>query len=259
MRRWWILFLFVICVGCQPQWTFAVLGDASIGQNGETDPTVLARAVEAINRTDAELVLFSGDLVYGRTVDGEETRRQYAKAKDILRGLRARLLIVPGNHDVDGARGQEFWNLRFARVPWTHEHRGWTFIGLNTEEKPPRRIQFDRQKDWLTQQLMRSKTPEHMVVLMHQPVWPHLAPGNRYHSTPRPDLHDLFKEYKVVGVFSGHEHTFQQEQRDGVLYVTSGGAGAELLPGSQYHFLLVHVRGRRLEVEKIDLSATKQR
>ena len=56
----------------------------------------------------------------------------------------------------------------------------------------------------------------------------------------------------IRGVFSGHEHLYSYQERDGIRYYTSGGAGAPLYAaperGGFHHFLRVSVNGTHVEV-----------
>jgi hypothetical protein len=46
--------------------------------------------------------------------------------------------------------------------------------------------------------------------------------------TVRDDFHDLFVQYDVDIVFSGHDHQYYRALRDGIYYVITGGGGAPL-------------------------------
>lgn len=226
---------------------FAVLGDASPAAVKDPPSRVLVQAVEEINQTGAELVLFTGDLVCGRTLRRDDTRRQFDEAKSALDRLRAKLLIVPGNHDVDGAGGREEFERHFGAAPWSFTHRGWTFLGLSTEEPGTRGLIAGEQRQWLERQLADAQSK--LIVVMHRPVWPTLLPEHRYHSLPQPELHELLARHSAAAVFCGHEHHYQQQSKDGVQYLITGGAGASLLPDGYHHFLLATVKGGRLSVE----------
>ncbi|MHA1568931.1 MAG: metallophosphoesterase family protein [Alphaproteobacteria bacterium] len=254
MKRWLPLLLLFCCLGCERSWSFAVLGDSS--PDGIDDPPsiILRRAVMRINQTDAELVLFTGDLVHGRTTQIKDTQRQYADVKNVLTTLRAPLLIVPGNHDVDGAGGAENWRRLFGPAPWAYEHRDWAILGLSTEEPGTRGLIVGKQRGWLEDQLPQHDRAKGVIVVMHRPAWPTLNPEHRYHSLPQPELHQLLQKYRVKAVFSGHEHHFHQHRREGVEYIITGGAGASLLPDGFHHFLLVRVEKGKIFAEIIRIS-----
>lgn len=246
MRRPSVFWLFLlILTACTDQWRFAAFGDAGASEATGDIPAVFGRVIERINQTDCELALFTGDLVSGRTTTFDAAATQYAHAANALKALKPRLLIVPGNHDYDGAGREEFMR-GFQGVPWIAVHKGWTFIGLSTEESGAGGMIVGDQLRWLKDRLSERSTRGKTVIVMHRPVWPTPLPEGRYHSVPQPDLHRLFVESGVTAVVSGHEHHFRTDVRNGVLYVITGGTGSEQLPGSEHHFVRFDVIGKRL-------------
>jgi len=249
-----LLGLALALAGCEPAWEFAVFGDSSPDSAEAPMPAAFGKIVERINDSKAELALFAGDLVRGRTIHREVVAGQYERALAAIKPLRARLLIVPGNHDVDGPGGAELFAQHFGKTPWVVVHRGWTFIGLNTELPGMRGMIAGEQLVWLQDRLAERKHPGKTVILMHRPIHPTLGPAHRYHSVPQPLLHELFRQEGVTAVFCGHEHHFHQLEKDGVLYITTGGAGADLLPGGFFHYVQVHVNGDRLSAKNVCLD-----
>ena len=245
------LCLLLLCAGCERPWHVAVLGDADLGSPGKPVPPVFPRILAAIHEQAPDLVFFTGDLVHGRSLLRADTEEQYRLAAGLLSGLCPRLFVVPGNHDVDGAGGRETFEAHFGRTPWAFGHRGWRFIGLDTEEPGFRGEIAGEQLRWLQEELGRRKRCRGTVVFLHRPVWPTPLAEGRVRSLPRPELHRLLAGAGVSAVFAGHEHRFHQEVRDGVLYVITGGAGASLLDGAAHHFSLVEIRGRRLDVRDV--------
>ena len=104
---------------------------------------------------------------------------------------------------------------------------------------------------WLVEQLSNREENRRTVLFMHRPVWPSPTREYGYHSVPRPALHRLLAEAGVAAVFAGHEHHFHRTTRDGVLYVTTGGAGAPLLQDGCFHFVLAEVRDGTLKVRAV--------
>ncbi len=253
MKRWLPLLLMLLLAGCDASWSFAVFGDSGPADSDAPPSPILRAAVERINTSPAQLAIFAGDLIHGRTLYAADTQRQFNQAFEVIIGLRPRLLIVPGNHDVDGADGPALFARYFGKTPWIAAHRGWTFIGLSTEEPALHGALSTTQREWLIAQLKLLEKRGRTVIVLHRPPWPTLNEQHRLHSLPQPELHRLFVEWNVTAVFSGHEHHFHQEIRDGVVYVITGGAGADLLEGAVYHFTLAHVRGKRLTVEPVPL------
>ena len=245
------LCILLLCAGCERPWHVAVMGDADLGGPGEPVPSVFPRILAAINEQAPDLVFLAGDLVHGRTVHRAETEEQYGLAAGLLGGVGPRLFAVPGNHDVDGAGGHEVFEAHFGRAPWVFRHRGWRFIGLDSERPGMRGEVGGEQLRWLREQLGLRDENRRTVLFLHRPVWPTPLADGRVRSLPRPELHRLLAEAGVAAVFAGHEHRFREEVRDGVRYVITGGAGAPLLDGEAHHFTLLEIRGRRLDVRPV--------
>jgi len=246
--------LVLSCAGCDRSWRVAVLGDPSVGDGRAPLPAAFPRVLEAIGEQEPDLVFVTGDLVRGRTLFREDTQAQVRLAEGLLRGLRAPVHAVPGNHDVDGAGGRQLYEERFGKAPWSLVHRGWRFIGLDTEVPGLRGEIAGEQLRWLEERLSRAEQNRRTVIFLHRPVWPTDTREYGLHSLPRPELHRLLAAAGVAAVFSGHEHHFHREVRDGVLYVITGGAGSSLLEDGTHHFVVAEIRGDGLDARAVPVG-----
>jgi hypothetical protein len=72
----------------------------------------------------------------------------------------------------------------------------------------------------------------------------------------RDDLHHLFLKTGVKGVFAADDHRYDRREKDGILYVISGGGGAPLYPlaekGGFFHYVLISIQREKIEGEVID-------
>ncbi len=70
---------------------------------------------------------------------------------------------------------------------------------------------------------------------------------------------------KVTPDVQGHTHNYQRAERKGVLYITTGGAGAPLYPIGEltpetkfarevHHYVRVRLKGRTMTLEAVDMS-----
>jgi hypothetical protein len=85
------------------------------------------------------------------------------------------------------------------------------------------------QMDWLKGDLANNYG--FIVVSLHNPLWSVRAnAAGRWAEAEsvRNAFHDLFVEYGVDIVFSGHDHQYYRTERDGIQYVVTGGGGAPL-------------------------------
>ena len=78
----------------------------------------------------------------------------------------------------------------------------------------------------------------------------------------RDDLHRLFLEKKVKAVFEADDHRYDRREKDGILYLISGGGGAPLASlkerGGYFHYVWISVQKERIEGEVVDLEGQIQ-
>lgn len=117
-----------------------------------------------------------------------------------------------------------------------------------------------------------------IFVFLHAPLF---GSGDRHPNNPsNRKLGELFTQYRVEAVFSGHAHVYERSEpiavharapegeRDvgrGTLYVTTGGGGAELhkfkekpwysvVRAAVYHWIEVRVDGGKMHLRAIDVD-----
>jgi len=232
---------------------FAVFGDNRGDESGEQPPAFL-QVLQAINLRNPAFVLDTGDMIYGHTRDEAQLREQWRIYRAAVSRLRAPLFHIPGNHDV--------WNepsARMYRELWGTNYYAFDcgnarFIGLDTESVSSRID--ERQFSWLEQQLRDCHQPN-VFVFFHRPLFPvdgGIGSSLDVFASDRDRLHNLFVKYGEVirGIFTGHEHLYRYQNRDGISYYTTGGGGAPLYTapelGGFHHFLVVRVSGKRVDV-----------
>ena len=222
----------------QTELVFAVAGDPQ----GREE--VWSQVVKALNSVSPapKFTLLLGDLV------ASGTEPQYKAFADSAKALKMPFYAVPGNHDIRGDGAALFRRYVSDKLYYSFEEGGYKFIGLNTGDG-----QVDaEQMQWLQKELAGEGRK---IVFMHIPL-EDPRPGGDHALLGRAqadELHAMFASSNVVAVFSGHVHMFAQHEADGVLYVTSGGAGAALYAspeeGGMFHFALVRVRDDEITVE----------
>ena len=223
-----------------PALTFAVAGDS------RDNPNVYRRVLEAVMDSGSEFLLHTGDMV------NTGTEPAWQEFEQSMVGFSLPFYPVPGNHD--GLDGQLDGYLAYSGAPAAHysfdrgdvhfmladSHNG----GIGASELA-----------WLREELSASTQPIKVVVLHHPPFDPDgtdhiMAYGNDAFMT-------LMAEQEVDYVFAGHIHAYAREERDGVTYIITGGAGAPLYssehPQAFHHFLRVVVQGGEVSVAVVEV------
>ncbi len=212
-----------------PLFTFAVAGDSRSG------PEIYGRVLDSVMAEGSEFLIHTGDLV------NNGTEAQWQDFQGTMAGFTLPFYPVPGNHDglaggLDGYltyTGAPAAHYSFDRAPvhftMADSHQG----GIGAAELA-----------WLRQDLGATSQPVKFVVLHHPPFDPDgtdhiMAYGNE-------GFMALMVEQGVDYVLAGHIHAYAQGERDGVVYVITGGAGAPLYraghPQAVHHYLRVTVQ-----------------
>ncbi len=144
------------------------------------------------------------------------------------------------------------------------EFKGTYFIILNAFEKGYWGAVQSSQLAWLEKVLENVRDKE-VFVFIHTPVYSVLNPETiadsskhmAFSSKKNQDyIRELFKKYKVDGVFSGHEHLYDKQFHDGTTYIITALSGEyPFVPedeGGIYHFLKIDVKERSWTLNVID-------
>jgi 3',5'-cyclic-AMP phosphodiesterase len=175
-----------------------------------------------------DLVVNLGDDIEDESPETDLAR--YGECQAILRGVRAPLVNVAGNHDLVNLNREDlsrFWG-RSGPLYYAFDHAGWHFVVLHTIEKHDVEIRVpEPQLDWLRADLAQGDAKT--VVLMHHSAseqslddsrwWPgrsHLALVRE-----RAELRRIFEGSRRVRlVVNGHLHWNHLDLIAGIPYVT---------------------------------------
>lgn len=221
---------------------FAVLGDSQ-GHN-----EVLAKIVEAVNRSGIDFLICLGDLV------ASGSKAEYRDFQETMAALNCPYYTVPGNHDIRG-EGAECYRSLLGPVDYHFDLGGYRFVFADNAALDL----AEEQLDWLAE-ILDGALPG--FVFLHVP--PEDPRGND-HTFLDPEGAGKFLELvsepsrRVQGVFSGHIHMFDHRMVSGVHHLISGGGGAALyVPADQggfHHFTLCRIGAAGLEVEAVKVEA----
>jgi 3',5'-cyclic AMP phosphodiesterase CpdA len=223
-----------------PGFTFAVCGDS------RDNPDVYAKVLAGIMASNSEFLIHTGDLV---NHGSEDLWREF---QGTMASFDLPFYPVPGNHDGLGGQldgylahsGASAAHYSFERGPvhfsLADSHKG----GLDSDELA-----------WLRDDLTATKQPIKMVMLHHPPFDPDGT--DHIMAYGKTSFMALMAEMQVDYVFAGHIHAYAQEERDGILYTITGGAGAPLSrknhPAAFHHYLLVTIRGEEVAIEVVKI------
>lgn len=232
----------------EPAFTFAVLGD----RTGSAREGVFEQVVEDMAFLRPDIILTVGDLIQGYESDSAEVESQWDYSLELMESIGIEYHLTPGNHDIWSDRSRAAYERRVGQRNKSVSYRNTLFVILDVSLHYTARSMPDEQIEWLREALAEGSDHDHVFVFYHKPFW------CEDFSSERPNLlHDIFVEYGVDAVFTGHYHRQFYTERDGIRYysVSSSGGG---LPrwaageGSFYSYLWVRVDGDDYEVRTME-------
>jgi len=205
--------------------TFVACGDS------RSRPELFAQVCEAIAREKAVThVLHTGDIV----ADGNNLAQwlpQYFKPASVL--IRSvPLLASLGNHEGDSPYYYDYSALRHNERHYSYDVADAHFVVLDSNEDF---AEGSPQYEWLVADLEEHRSARWKFVNLHHPVFTSGSHGSvdsqgrpkeRGIRTAQDVLPELARRYGIQAVFSGHDHAYERSEKDGVLYIVTGGAGA---------------------------------
>ena len=212
---------------------FVVIGDT------RTYPRRFRKLVERIWQERPNFVLHVGDVVSDGTVRKQWIDEYLAPAAQLMQ--RVPLYVAIGNHE----RNAE-WFYRYSAYPkpenyysFDYGNAHFTIIDSNADLSPG-----SRQYKWLVRDLATTQATWKFVAHHHPPFSSDRDDyGDTYRGlSQRGDLKvrrlvPIYEKYGVDVVWCGHIHTYERtwpirngkvDQQNGVVYIQTGGGGAEL-------------------------------
>lgn len=185
------------------------------------------RAVDDVKamKPAPDFLIFGGDLAQL----GDPVELQLGA--EILAGLKIKKYFIPGEHDWYLDMGKK-WNELFGKQPWTFDHKGVRFIGLDTvsrapdywsakkmtpEERMGHMATLDGsvagpwagvgadQLQWLGQTLAKWPKTSPVVVFTHNPLYEYYPPWNFWVRDWR-EVQQVLAPYEKVTNIHGHTH-----------------------------------------------------
>jgi UDP-2,3-diacylglucosamine pyrophosphatase LpxH len=248
--------------------SFAVFGDNRPKDDYSPQPEEFLRILKLIKDYNPDFAFSTGDIIYGGTADKEVIERKFLDFLDAISILNCKLYIAPGNHDVNNKISREYFQDFInsdEKSYYYFEYKDVYFIVLDTYEEKQGQI-IGSQLLWL-EDLLKILKEKKVFVFLHPPIYSILNPecitdGSLHIAFSDKEnqnyLRYLFNEFKVDGVFSGHEHLFNRQKILNTTYIITGGSGANLhvskYRGGFYHFLIIEIKNNNWICKVIDID-----
>lgn len=246
--------------------TFLAVGDTGVGSAAQ------AQIAKLMQGERPRLVVHTGDVAYP-TGQFEAYENRYF---DYYHATMSRVPFYPcpGNHDYYETGARPYLAVhdlpgetvpaedrgRYYSFDWADVH----FVSLDTNETL---VQASAGRNgmlqWLDRDLAQTKKFWRVVFFHHPPYayGPNSTDG--LSNLARVRIVPILERYGVPLVLNGHEHSYQRTRSiNGVVYVTTGGGGADLYrvdrsnmlaaSASRHHYLRSQVSGHDLTIRAID-------
>ncbi|MEW6684815.1 MAG: metallophosphoesterase [Candidatus Edwardsbacteria bacterium] len=242
---------FLILSLAEAKFHFAIIGD----NTGGHEPGILLQVLTEIERLNPDFVICVGDLIEGYSQNPKEIQAQWDTLQTILKILNEPFYFVPGNHDIQDEMSEKIYIKNTCVQPhYSFNYQNNHFIVLDNSRFESGEEISAEQWNWLKDDLEKNKNAENVFCFFHKPFWAEALEQKK--NTEK--WHELFKQYGVKGVFSGHWHSYFRTFWDGINYTAVGSSGASLkedLPrGKFYQFLWVTVDGKSVQITPIKLG-----
>jgi hypothetical protein len=173
----------------------------------------------------ADFLIFGGDLAQlGDPVELD-------LGADILKEVKIRKVFIPGEHDWYLDMGKK-WETLFGKSPWSFDHKGVRFVGLDTVSRGPDYWTAKKmtpkqrmghmsaldgsvagawagvgrdQLEWLNRTLSSWGKDRPVIIFSHNPLYEYYPPWNFWVRDWR-EVHEILKPYSNVTNVHGHTH-----------------------------------------------------
>jgi len=240
--------------------SLAFAGDIVVYGDSQHNQEAHQLIVNEILKTQPSIVFRVGDMVN----DGDSPE-QWQTLRTISQKLFKTVEYFPalGNHEKESP-------LYFENFPYLHnqkwysvERQGIHFIVLDSNAE----LQVgSAQYQWLESDLRGIKDEtKFKIVIFHHPLF-----GVSMHQEDekglKPILMPLLEKYGVNAVFSGHDHNYARFEYKGIIFITTGGGGSNLVNQTRsspylkkfvktWHYCVITPDENFLSVRVLDISS----
>ena len=206
--------------------TFVQISDSHIGFNKEANPDPNATLQAALDRITKlskppAMVLHTGDVTHLSKPEEFDTAAQ------LLKAVKQDIHYVPGEHDVIGDDGKQFFE-RFAPKRdtggwYSFDQGGVHFVGMVnvlTFETAKAGGFGNEQLEWLEKDLKGRTASTPIVIFTHVPMWP-IYPEWGWATEDAPQAVAYLKRFGSVTVLNGHIHQVVQKVEGKVTFQTA--------------------------------------
>jgi Icc protein len=255
---------------------YVILGDSRDGY--ETFDKIISQ----VNALKPVFVIDNGDLVYSGKPN------QYRIFDQIVSGISTTLCTTLGNHDIRG-NGRDTYTKLYGPEYYSFDFGDNHFVFLDSSRGYAEKQAIpNAQYAWLEKDLQKAQGKRIYVISHVPPTDPRsgVKPNEIEAYTDKvkqeggfveqkleaysedetidhgfrdkqeaQKFENFMSQYKVTAVYLSHIHSYFDYNKDGVRYIISGGAGAELLTQNSYYHYLIAKAGATDTLTMVQLTS----
>ncbi len=240
--------------GERDSFTFVLYGD------GRTGHKTHGKLVRLMAKANPDLAVHSGDLVEnGRILS------QWKNFFEISDPLFRNVPFYPalGNHERNSPYYFDFFALPGKERSYSFDYGPAHFVVLDSNGKGKSDSDF---LSWLKKDLASTKKPFIFAIYHHPALSSTFTEARRQSAAQMYTLWGkIFEKGRVSFALQGHNHNYQRSEKNGIVYITSGGAGAPLYPLGKalpetkarkiaHHFVQFHVSNSKVTAEVVGID-----
>ena len=231
----------------------AHISDIHCNFGSDFNEKMFDKAAKMVNKLDADFVFLSGDL----TTEGLLT--EYKLAKEKLKQINGKLVIVPGNHD-ERNLGFKLFPEFFGKPSFIHEYDDINFIGLASSEPDKDNGRLGRRRHIFIEEGTNKNSKMNIIGFHH-----HLIPvPNSGRETNIIDdageTLDFILKNEIPLILMGHRHVPWAVQIHKTLLVN---AGTFSCTRTRAHFgntfNIIDIDEDEIEVTVVDIGKEKEK
>ena len=209
--------------------SFVQISDSHIGFSKEPNKDVVGTLQTAVDKINAlphppAFVLHTGDLTHLAKPEEFDT------VAEILKGVKARVLYVPGEHDFDGDDNklylQRYGKGTMGTGWYSFDYKGTHFVALvnvaNAKSGSMSGLGLigNEQLQWLAKDLAGVRDSKPIVVFAHVPLWTVYEKWG-WGTRDAEQAMALLKRFGSVTILNGHIHQVMQKVEGRVVFHTA--------------------------------------
>ncbi len=231
------------------------LSDTHVGDASSFNKGTLYRLLEAVEESDCDVVIHTGDVTQGGR------KREYQRARQMLPKIDAPMVILPGNHDARSG-GLHLFKEYIGETSGVREIGDAVIIYVNSafadsDQGRVGMVKYDMMRSALNE---HSDAPVKVIALHHHVVPIPRAGRERNVLYNAGDILDLILSSDVDLVLSGHRHYPNIYRIENTVFINAGAASAtKTRYGDVNSYNVIDIDAERQHVSTRRVDGSRQR